>query len=253
MIAATAAKAHQQQQQTTTTTTAASATTNSTTNEEVINPVKVYAWFTSVASLCKTIWLMAVAQHQFHLDKKQNKGNILQYKSLNDLALELCNNNTMCYYNQEIQLVNGLPTAGGSEKNNLLDYLTERNNLDYRQDLLTLFKKRREVLQRRMAMKKSELEEINYKTEEIAELSKSLSSGGGKDQLNHLNRVLIDFENILAKRKLIFINELEIEYSLQREIMLTTLGLASDININSPVIAKKRRDLYEKEKKKVKF
>jgi FERM domain-containing protein 4 len=40
---------------------------------DFVNPVKVYAWFASIPSLCKSIWLMSVAQHQFFLDKKQNK------------------------------------------------------------------------------------------------------------------------------------------------------------------------------------
>ena len=62
--------------------------------DETFNPVKVYAWFASIPSLCKSIWLMAVSQHQFYLDKKQNKDVLLQYKSLNDLAFELSATNS---------------------------------------------------------------------------------------------------------------------------------------------------------------
>ena len=57
------------------------------------NQVKVHAWFASVPSLCKTIWLMAVSQHQFYLDRKQSKANMLKYKSLTDLSIELNTSN----------------------------------------------------------------------------------------------------------------------------------------------------------------
>lgn len=55
----------------------------------------MHAWFASVPSLCKTIWLMAVAQHQFYLDRKQSKANMLKFKSLTDLANELNTSNLL--------------------------------------------------------------------------------------------------------------------------------------------------------------
>lgn len=35
--------------------------------------IKVRAWFTHSPQYCKSIWSMAVAQHQFYLDKRNSR------------------------------------------------------------------------------------------------------------------------------------------------------------------------------------
>ena len=97
-------------------------------------------------------------------------------------------------------------------------------------------------------MKKSELEEVSFKADEIVEISKNLLKD--TSNLYMINRVLMDFQTIISKRKLNYLNELEMEYNIQKEILLTSLSMASDPNMNVLAL-KKRRDLYEKEKKKV--
>ena len=92
-------------------------------SSDSFNPVKVYAWFASIPSLCKSIWLMAVAQHQFYLDKKQNRDNISQFKSLNDLANDL--------NKQFSQSMNGsLNNHNNSSKDSLNDKSTNGKHLN---------------------------------------------------------------------------------------------------------------------------
>ncbi|CAF4244944.1 unnamed protein product [Rotaria magnacalcarata] len=51
--------------------------------------IKVRAWFTNSPQYCKAIWSMAVAQHQFYLDKRNCRQN--QSLQINDLVRELSN------------------------------------------------------------------------------------------------------------------------------------------------------------------
>lgn len=127
--------------------------------DESFNPVKVYAWFASIPSLCKSIWLMAVSQHQFYLDKKQSKDVLLQYKSLNDLAAELTNETcSMGNQQQEIDEIMVLNDEAYNEKS----------------QMLLLLKKKQELLTNKLNLKKTFFNKINKKQQEIIEFSKMI-------------------------------------------------------------------------------
>lgn len=51
--------------------------------------ISVYVWFASSPSLTKCIWSMAIAQHQFYLDRKQNKCALSLSRNFSDIADEL--------------------------------------------------------------------------------------------------------------------------------------------------------------------
>jgi hypothetical protein len=130
--------------------------------DESFNPVKVYAWFASIPSLCKSIWLMAVSQHQFYLDKKQNKDILLQYKSLNDLASELSVASNLNMNNST---------------NPIDDDLMMLNDDTYNEksQMLMLLKKKQEILMNKLNIKKTFFNKIKSKHQDIIEFSKIIS------------------------------------------------------------------------------
>ena len=203
---------------------------------DTFNPVKVYAWFASIPSLCKSIWLMAVSQHQFYLDKKQNKDVLIQFKSLNDLAAELTQSATE-------------NTTHLTDLDQMMAPNTE-DTFNEKSQMLFLLKKKQEILNQQLNVKKTISDKIKMKQQDIVEMSKLI----GEDKsciysvvsmVGELKSMLHEFEQNKHSFQLI----LDEEYETQKKIMFIALNLASDPNA-TPNVLKARREFYEKSKLK---
>lgn len=203
--------------------------------DESFNPVKVYAWFASIPSLCKSIWLMAVSQHQFYLDKKQNKDVTLQYKSLNDLAYEL--STASC---KSANLTNSHEFDDGMILND--ETYSEKTQM------LMLLKKKQEILTNKLNIKKTFFNKIKSKQQDIIEFAKIIPED--KACIYNIMSLIKDLKYTVSESQQnqysfqVFTDE---EIEIQRKIMLMALNLASNPSANQ---LKARREFYERSKKK---
>ena len=223
-------------------------------NEDTFNPVKVYAWFASMPTLCKSIWLMAVSQHQFFLDKRQNKDILMQYKSLNDLANEITNSNNentglaLTTMNSNSNINNNI---NHSKHNNITEPEPEviaSDESTEKGQLLNLLKKKQEILKNKLEIKKNFYGKVKSREESLIEFSKLIPND--KSSMFSVLTILRELKEVLNEyhqSKSTLRSYLDEEYELQKKLIFVALNLASDPSA-SQLIQKTRREFYQRAK-----
>ncbi|KAB1264575.1 FERM domain-containing protein 4B [Camelus dromedarius] len=126
----------------------------------------VQTWYAN-SSLIKSIWVMAISQHQFYLDRKQSKAKIPSARSLDDIALDLTETGTprvskmvtLEAKNQFIMASNGSLISSGSQD-------SEVSEEQKREKILEL-KKKEKLLQEKLLKKVEELKKICLREAEL--------------------------------------------------------------------------------------
>ncbi|KAL7864483.1 hypothetical protein AOLI_G00159030 [Acnodon oligacanthus] len=206
----------------------------------------IHTWYAS-HSLIKTIWVMAISQHQFYLDRKQSKAKITTARSLGDIAMDLTENGAtktsklnVAVKNQLIMASNGSLVSTGSAD-------SEINDEQKKEKLSELRKKEREI-QDVLSQKMAELKKICLREAELTgKLPKEYPVTAGEKPPGFRRRVGTAFklDELFPYNEDPYLRNLESRFALQQKIVEAAKKLATESDISKTVKKKRRRNCLD--------
>uniref|UniRef100_A0A6I8RUF1 FERM domain containing 4B n=1 Tax=Xenopus tropicalis TaxID=8364 RepID=A0A6I8RUF1_XENTR len=209
----------------------------------------VQTWYAS-NSLIKSIWVMAISQHQFYLDRKQSKAKIPSAKSLDDIAMELTEAGTTKVArivegkNPLIMASSGSLISSGSQDSEI----SEEQRMEKIQEL----KKKEEALQNILLKKIEELKKICLREAELTgKLPTEYPLNPGEKPPNVRRRMGATFKlnDILHTDEDPALQELERKFLIQQQLVEATKKLATEPDLSKNVKRKRKQDYSDSIKK----
>ncbi|XP_067907642.1 FERM domain-containing protein 4B isoform X1 [Heterodontus francisci] len=212
----------------------------------------VNTWYAST-SLIKSIWVMAISQHQFYLDRKQSKAKIPSARSLSDIAMDLTDAGmskaskltNVDGKNPIITASNGSLISSGSQDSELSDEQKKEKLIELRQRQSTL----QDTLNQRM----EELKKICLREAELTgKLPKEYPQMSGEDLPRVRRRVGTTFkldDTLLQSEEDPYLQDLENKFIIQQKIVEAARKLANDHEVCKNVKKKRKQDYVDALKK----
>ncbi|KAM5233598.1 FERM domain-containing protein 4B isoform 3-T3 [Hipposideros larvatus] len=212
----------------------------------------VQTWYAN-SSLIKSIWVMAISQHQFYLDRKQSKAKIPSARSLDDIAMDLTEMGTprisklvtLETKSQCVMASNGSLISSGSQD-------SEVNEEQKREKILEL-KKKEKLLQEKLLKKVEELKKICLREAELTgKMPKEYPLNIGEKPPQVRRRVGTAFkldDNLLPSEEDPALQELESNFLIQQKLVEAAKKLASEPDLCKTVKKKRKQDYTDSVKK----
>ncbi|XP_056000425.1 FERM domain-containing protein 4A-like isoform X4 [Ostrea edulis] len=221
--------------------------------------VIVHAWFGSTPQLTKCIWCMAVAQHQFYLDRKHNKSTLPQARSVSEIAAELSRSTSSL---QGSLGSDSISRSGSSAS--LPSLTTSRFDLNCdpsveavkaQREMYTALKARKEALEEAVSKKLEELKQLCIQEGELTGcLPLDYPQHPGEPLPTIRKRVGTAFSlasKVPENKTDDALSTLELEYELQKQITNAAKKLSQDKSV-SKYVRKQRRQSFHKAQAKMK-
>ncbi|XP_008562305.1 PREDICTED: FERM domain-containing protein 4A [Galeopterus variegatus] len=209
--------------------------------------IAVHTWYACPA-LIKSIWAMAISQHQFYLDRKQSKSKIHAARSLSEIAIDLTETGTLktsklANMGSKGKLISGssgsLLSSGSQESD---------SSQSAKKDMLAALKSRQEALEEALRQRLEELKKLCLREAELTgKLPVEYPLDPGEEPPIVRRRIgtafKLDEQKILPKGEEAELERLEREFAIQSQITEAARRLASDPNV-SKKLKKQRKTSY---------
>lgn len=236
------------------------ATTQVSVSRRTFGPgnVSVYVWFAETQALCKAIWSMAIAQHQFYLDRKTSRHDVSGVQ-LPELAVELSRSCVSLSTHSSSSNLSRSGSHSSLVNNSLAEDSASTESLHQaRIEMHSALTQRRDALQERIKEKTEELRLLCLREGELTgELPPEYPATPGQPPPTVRKRVGTSFtlsENLINK----IINKqgetvaaLEMEYEIQGKITSAALRIANESSARKGV-RKQRKMTYQQSSQRLK-
>ncbi|XP_075854946.1 FERM domain-containing protein 4B isoform X2 [Microcebus murinus] len=205
----------------------------------------VQTWYAN-SSLIKSIWVMAISQHQFYLDRKQSKAKIPSARSLDDIAMDLTETGTQRVSklvaleakSQFIMASNGSLNSSGSQD-------SEVSEEQKREKVLEL-KERERLLQEKLLGKFEELRRVCLREAELTgQVPREYPLRAGERPPQARRRVGAAFRldhSLLPGDQDPALQGLESSFLIQQKLVEAAKKLASEPDLCKTVKKKRKQD-----------
>ncbi|XP_035257668.1 FERM domain-containing protein 4A isoform X2 [Anguilla anguilla] len=210
--------------------------------------IAVHTWYACPA-LIKSIWAMAISQHQFYLDRKQSKSKIHAARSLSEIAIDLTETGTLKTSKLANMGSKGKIISGSS--GSLLSSGSQESDSSQtaKKDMLVALKARQEALEETLRQRLEELKNVCIREAELTgKLPKEYPLDPGEEPPTVRRKIgtafKLDEHKVLPKGEEEELERLEREFAIQSQITEAARRLASDPHVSSKKLKKQRKTSY---------
>ncbi|XP_056279789.1 FERM domain-containing protein 4B isoform X3 [Pseudoliparis swirei] len=207
----------------------------------------IHTWYAS-HSLIKTIWVMAISQHQFYLDRKQTKTKLGAARSVDEIAMDLTEHGGAKIHrlgdtglkNNFITASNGSLVSTGSADSEMSE--------EQKKEKLSELRKKEQEIQDILAKKTKELKKICMREAEITgKLPKEypLSTGERPPHIRRRVGTAFKLDDLFPYNEDPFLRNLESRFALQQKIVEAAKKLANEPELCKTVKKKRRRNCLD--------